>query len=71
MKKLHLVTRESILTGVERSVPIEYDLLDYANWIAGGLIQNCMPYLSPSDREFLMTGIVDSEWDSMGGDNER
>ena len=32
-------------------------------WQAGGLIQNIMPDLSAGQREFLMTGITDEEWD--------
>ena len=35
---------------------------------AGGLIQDAFPFLSPGEREFLMTGITPEEWDSIFGD---
>lgn len=27
-----------------------------------GLIQDVLPYLTPSEREFIMTGITEDEW---------
>ena len=40
--------------------------LDDANeWINGGLIQQCFPYLSADDREILMTGIDSETWNEM------
>lgn len=35
---------------------------DYNSWVGGTLIQNAMPYLTPSQRERLMTGICDPCW---------
>jgi hypothetical protein len=33
-------------------------------WQAGiGSIQDLMPYLNDSDREFILSGISDGEWD--------
>lgn len=34
------------------------------------LIQRIVPDLTPSEREFLMTGMTDEEWASMGGGAE-
>ena len=39
--------------------------LDLIKWLHGTLIQDAMPYLSDSDREFLMSGITPDEWDAM------
>jgi hypothetical protein len=54
----HLHTREIDIT--------EEQLAQLDNPNRTALIQNIVPHLSPADREFLMTGITDEEWDSMG-----
>jgi len=38
---------------------------DANEWINGGLIQKCFPYLNADDREILMTGIDGETWDEM------
>ena len=43
-----------------RDFPITKDQLD--RWLAGELIQDVMPELSASDREFLISGSTDKEW---------
>ena len=59
------ITRTSILTGIERTqdIPVTQEQLN--EWEGGTLIQKVMPELTPSQREFIMTGIVDSEWDTL------
>ena len=37
-------------------------VVQYAN---GALIQNAFDFLTPDEREFLMTGITPEEWDKM------
>ena len=61
------ITRTSILTGIERTqdIPVTQEQLN--EWEGGTLIQKVMPELTPSQREFIMTGIVDSEWDNVMG----
>lgn len=67
----HLISRTSMLTMDSHEKVIRFDLEDYATWEAGGLIQVVMPYLSPDDREFLMTGITAKEWaDHFHADDE-
>ena len=66
-----LITRTSLLTGITRTkdIPVTEDLLD--RWQQGvELIQDVMPWLSASDREFIKTGITDDEWDEAFGDEE-
>lgn len=36
---------------------------DYNSWVGGVLIQYAMPYLTPAQRERLMTGICDPCWE--------
>ena len=58
-----IIKRKSILTGVERVRDIPVNPEDMLNWEAGGInIQEAMPYLNDSDREFILTGITDEEW---------
>lgn len=35
----------------------------------GALIQDAFPFLSPDEREFLLTGITSSEWDELFGED--
>lgn len=57
------ITRTSIFTGVERTIDLPVTLEQLNRWEAGGLIQNVMPNLTPGQREFIMTGVTDEEWD--------
>lgn len=39
-------------------------VLDGINrWLEGALIQNALPFFTPTEREFLLTGMTDEEWD--------
>lgn len=58
-----LVTRKSFLTGRETAMELDItpkQLSDYEN--GRGLLQNIFPNLSSSEREFIKTGITDTEW---------
>jgi hypothetical protein len=41
---------------------IDVEPHEYQAWVSGQMIQNCMPHLSVSDREFLISGVTDDEW---------
>ena len=62
------ITRTSIVTGIERTqdIPVTQEQLN--EWESGTLIQKVMPELTPSQREFIMTGMVDEEWDNVMGE---
>ena len=62
-----LITRKSALTGKKatKDIPIVQSQLDL--WHNGELIQNCMPLISAEDREFIMTGITNEEWEELFG----
>lgn len=66
------IARLNPLTGdtVEREIPVKPE--DLERWENGeGLIHDIMPYVSPEDREFLMTGITPEQWqDIFNGDEE-
>ncbi len=58
------ITFSGTTTGGREFSIVTY--LDDANeWINGGLIQNCFPYLSADEREILMTGIDSQSWNEM------
>jgi hypothetical protein len=61
-----IIKRKSVISGIERIRNIPVNPEDYAMWEKGyGNIQDLMPYLNDSDREFILSGIVDSEWDNV------
>lgn len=65
-----IVTRTSMISGITRSRNIDVTEEQIACWQSGEHIQKAMPNLSPSDREFIVTGITDQEWDSVFLDDE-
>lgn len=44
---------------------IEVNLTDYWDWEDGKLAQDAFPYLTPDEREMLISGICPECWDSM------
>jgi len=61
-----LIRRCSILSGKEseRDLPITED--QYRRFESGhGHVQEIFPDLSPGDREFLVTGTTEEEWDTL------
>ena len=64
------IVRKSILSGTTRELDLpsvtEERLAEWrpGNGQLGRPIQDVFPELNSSEREFLMTGIVDEEWES-------
>lgn len=58
-----IITRKSIISGIERTKEINVTEEELSRITNGEHIQNVVPHLSPSDREFIMTGITDQEWE--------
>lgn len=40
-------------------------------WTNGRNIQDAFPFLNPSEREFLLTGMTKEDWDALFGGPER
>ena len=55
-------TRKSAITGEVRTLVLTATAEQWAALDRGVLIQEAVAHLSLSDREFLMTGITDDEW---------
>jgi hypothetical protein len=59
------IKRKSVISGIERTRNIPVNPDDYLSWQAGvGDIETLMPYLTDSDREFILSGITSDEWDA-------
>lgn len=62
------VTRKSTLSGNYHTMELDItpdQLSRYENGTE--LVQNIFPELSPSEREFLISGITPIEWDTVFG----
>lgn len=57
-----LIERKHPFSGVVniKEIPVTQKQLE--DWENGTLIQNAMPNLSASDREFIKTGLVDEDF---------
>ena len=64
-----IITRTSPMTGKVHNMDIDVSEDQLEKWKSGALIQMVMPNLSPSEREFIMTGITDFEWKELN-DNQ-
>lgn len=64
------ITRTSLYSGKTRTLEIPVSESQLKEWTDGKLIQNIMPDLDKSQREFLMTGMTDEEWDKMTSEKE-
>jgi len=64
------VTRISPFSGQENTLDLDITDEQLMRWIEGELIQDVFPHLTPGEREFLLTGITEEEWDIMFDEDE-
>ena len=72
------ITKKSNLTGDTHTQEIPVDPGEYFAWksamradrTTAPLIQNAFPELTDGQREFLLTGATEEEWDRIMGDDE-
>ena len=57
------IIRRSSLSGKMHTMDLPITQEELTRWDAGELVQNVFPYLTPSQREFLMTGVTEEEWE--------
>lgn len=62
------ITRESMFSGIKRTMELDVTQEQLKNWEDGMLIQNAMPNLTDDEREFIMTGVTTDEWDEYFSD---
>lgn len=66
------VAAVSVLSGKLHKKTLKITRTQFLAWqIDGFLIQEAMPLLSASEREFLLTGATDEEWNNTFGDNNK
>lgn len=65
-----LITRRSPMTGLENTMDLDIVPEQIEQWQSGVLIQNAMPHLTLAEREFIMTGLTEADWNLMMSDEE-
>ena len=63
------ITMTSMISGKTTTRDIDVEPEQVAAWQNGMLIQDVMPELSAPDREFIMSGITQEEWDGIFKDS--
>lgn len=67
-----IIVKTSRISGLENSIDIDItqDQLNRINnrFDTKELIQNIVPNLTPGEREFLITGITEQEWEELYGE---
>ena len=54
--------RTSMFSGVEHQMDLQITAAQLQRWEEGELIQNVFPDLTRGQREFIMTGMTEDEW---------
>lgn len=57
------ITKTSLLTGITRTIDFDVTPKQLQLWQNGALIQDVMPNLTAEQREFLISGSTQEEWD--------
>ena len=65
-----LITKQSVMTGEKNTMLLPVTNEQIERWQNGELIQNVFPHLSPSEREFLISGVTPEEWNVVNEDME-
>jgi len=55
----------SVITGKDRTLDLDVTIQQLFEWKKGTLIQNAFPNLSTFQREFLVTGSTEEEWEDL------
>jgi len=58
-----MITKKSMFSGTAHTMELPVTQVQLDRWQGGELIQTVFPFLSASEREFLMTGVTAAEWD--------
>ena len=61
-----LIIRKCPITGVQNKKEIDVTEEQLKLWHEGTLIQDAMPDLTASEREFIKTGLTDEAWEQLG-----
>ena len=64
------ITRKSQVSGITRTLDLPVTEEQFKAWKEGELIQRAFPNLTNDQREFIMTGITQEEWDATMKDED-
>lgn len=65
-----LITKTSMLTGKDHTMELDVTLDQIAKWQAGLVAQLAFPNLTAAQREFLISGSTEDEWNQYMKDDE-
>ena len=68
MKQLMTISRFSPVSLKINEMSMMVDPADLARWSRGDLVQEALPYLTPAEREFIISGVLPGEWDDLFSD---
>lgn len=60
-----LITRQSLISGITRTLELPVTTEQLNAWQAGAYIQDAMPEMEPAQREFILSGITAEEWEAL------
>ena len=63
-----LITKTSVMTGEKNEMLLPVTNEQIERWEGGALIQDVFPHLTPSEIEFLISGVTTDEWGQMESD---
>lgn len=64
------ITRVSPLTGEEHTLRLAVSQVQMDRWEMGEYVQDVFPHLTASEREFIISGITEDEWENAFGSIE-
>lgn len=65
-----IITRTSLISGIVRNRDLPVTEEQLRRWQAGEVAQRAFPHLSADDREFIISGCTQEEWDEAFGEEE-
>jgi hypothetical protein len=65
-----IITKKKLCTILQQEYRVSVPLDKFLLWKAGALIQDVFPDLSLDDKEFMITGLTPTEWNSIMRDFE-
>lgn len=60
-----VVKKVSPITGEVNEMDLPITIQQLKAWAEGEYIQKAFPQLKPEEREFILTGMLPSEWDAL------
>ena len=64
------ITRTSLWTGITRTMSLDVTEAEFLDWRRGTPAQSALPNITASEREFIISGMTDDEWDTVFGGDE-